>query len=131
MSLRCRVERARKKATLGSISDEEVVLINEYKPATKPGFCWDHEGYMRSMCVNCIFEASFDFAAKLRLGLYNEDNAADAEDNAVDAEDITVDGAPGDRLMTTISTVTLHPSPASPATALLKYLQSIYTCRIR
>jgi hypothetical protein len=97
MSLRCRVERARKKATLGSISDEEVVLINEYKPATKPGFCWDHEGYMRSMCVNCIFEASFDFAAKLRLGLYNEDNAADAEDNAVDAEDITVDGAPGDR----------------------------------
>lgn len=51
---------------------DDLAKAMEYTPKVKPGFEWTHDGYNRTMCINCIYESSFDFMANRRLQEYNE-----------------------------------------------------------
>lgn len=55
---------------IGPLTEADIEFANNYKPVLKPGFKWVHAGYERAMCINCIYEASFDFMAQNRLRAY-------------------------------------------------------------
>ena len=94
-SLRARRERIRKRLEEGTLvpmdgaeihieplTSEDIALVDNYKPALKPGFAWVHEGHERTMCINCIYEASFDFMARTTLEKYTAGDTEPIENTA-------------------------------------------------
>jgi hypothetical protein len=51
---------------------DELKFLAEHQPVTKPGFKWESEYGAKTICLDCIFEASFEFKAKMKLGEYKK-----------------------------------------------------------